>query len=138
MACFCTSENMMNVYYLQFVFGDLCLFSPVIKYPLTPCKRCCLLLRSRLHHVLLLQKVCTGFYLARRQWRHSFINNAEGALSMPSLTQNQASKKELFPLEKHQGGYFCSFQLLKGRLGQRKGGVSCSVASSRLFHVPDL
>lgn len=54
--------------------------------------------------------------------RPSFINRVKGALLMPSLTQTEQIEKELFPLEKHQGDYFCSLKLLERGLGQRKGG----------------
>lgn len=56
----------------------------------------------------------------------------------PCLRKTKQVEKELFPLEKHQRDYFCSFKLLKSGLGQIKGGGWCSVVSSRLFHVPDL
>lgn len=66
------------------------------------------------------------FNLASRLPRPGFINGAEGALSMPSLTQTERVKKKrkkaLFPLERHQGDYFCSFKLLKRGLGQKRGG----------------
>ncbi len=40
----------------------------------------------------------------------------------PCWRKTKRVEKELFPLEKHQGDYFCSFKLLKRGLGQRKGG----------------
>lgn len=64
----------------------------------------------------------TEFNLVRWLPRPSFINRVKGALLMPSLTQTEQIEKELFPLEKHQGDYFCSLKLLERGLGQRKGG----------------
>lgn len=61
------------------------------------------------------------FNLVRWLPRPSFISGVEGALSMPSLTQTEPVEKELFPLEKHQGDYFCSLKLLERGLGQRTG-----------------
>lgn len=40
---------------------------------------------------------------------------------MPSVTQAERVEKELFPLEKHQRDYFCSFKLLKGGIGAERG-----------------
>lgn len=40
----------------------------------------------------------------------------------PCWRKTKQVEKEFFPLEKHQGDYFCSFKLLKWRLGQSKGG----------------
>lgn len=53
--------------------------------------------------------------------RSGFINGAEGALLMPSVTQTELVEKELFPLEKHQRDYFCSFKLLKRWIGPENG-----------------
>lgn len=59
---------------------------------------------SRLHLFFSILERHIGFNLAGWQPRPSFINSAEGALSMPSLTQNQASRKRALFLWKSTRG----------------------------------
>lgn len=51
----------------------------------------------------------------------------------PHWRKTEQVEKELFPLEKHQGDYFCSFKLLKRGLGQRKGGGGVQLWAADCF-----
>lgn len=108
-----------------FVFGELCLFCSVIKdthilfvNSTVVCGSCqgsipLFLLFWKGTLDLIWHVGCRG-PVSLTVWRvHS---------QCPRWRKTKQVEKELFPLEKHQGDYFCSFKLLKRELGQRKGG----------------
>lgn len=94
----------------SFAFWELCQFCSVIK---KICTSSLWTLQPFVVHVkvaslfafAILEKHI-GLNLAHWLQRPSFINSAEGALSMPSLTQNQASRKRALSSGKAPGGLF--------------------------------